>query len=81
MEWGLGQVLSLKKNMTQLVLGVVSYDQWQVTDNSGTVPIPGTSLTTDPSQVPYYSVYALGGQLNYILPTKNLVVFFKYYDE
>ena len=82
MEWGLGQVLPLKKNMTQLLqLGVVGYDQWQVTDNSGTVPIPGTSMTVDASPIPYYSVYSIGGQLNYIAPTKNLVGFFKYYNE
>lgn len=82
MEWGLGQVLPLKKNMTQLLqLGVVGYDQWQVTNNGGTVPIPGTSLTADASRIPFYSVYSVGGQANYILPTKNLVGFFKYYDE
>lgn len=82
MEWGLGQVLPLKKNMTQLLqLGVVGYDQWQVTADTGTVPIGGTSLTADASLIPYYSVHSIGGQLNYILPTKNLVGFFKYYDE
>src|SRR5271167_3709122 len=32
-EWGLGQVLPLKKDMSQLLqLGVVGYDQFQVTD-------------------------------------------------
>jgi hypothetical protein len=82
MEWGLGQVLPLKKNMTQLLqLGVVGYDQWQVTANSGTAPIGNTGLTVDASRIPYYSVHAVGGQANYILPTKNLVGFFKYYDE
>jgi hypothetical protein len=82
MEWGLGQVLPLKKNMTQLLqLGVVGYDQWQVTNNSGTVPIGGTGLTADASLIPFYSVHAVGGQASYILPTKNLVGFFKYYDE
>jgi hypothetical protein len=35
----------------------------------------------DASQIPHYSVHAVGGHLNYILPTKNLVGFFKYYDE
>ena len=81
-EWGLGQVLPLKKNMTQLLqLGVVGYDQWQVTADSGTINIPRTSLNADASLIPYYSVYSVGGQLNYILPTKNLVAFFKYYDE
>ena len=45
------------------------------------MPIPGTSLTVDASPIPYYSVYSIGGQLNYIAPTKNLVGFFKYYNE
>ena len=82
MEWGVGQVLPLKKNMTQLLqLGVVGYDQWQVTNNGGTAPIPGTSLTFPASLIPFYSVHAIGGQANYILPTKNLVGYFKYYDE
>jgi len=42
---------------------------------------PGTSLTADASRIPFYSVYSVVGQANYILPTKNLVGFFKYYDE
>ena len=33
-EWGIGQVLPLKKDMSQLAqLGLVAYDQWQVTSN------------------------------------------------
>jgi hypothetical protein len=31
--------------------------------------------------MPYYSVHGIGVQANYILPAKNLVAFFKYYDE
>jgi hypothetical protein len=31
--------------------------------------------------VPYYSVHAIGFQANYILPAKDVVLFFKYYDE
>jgi len=31
--------------------------------------------------IPFYSVHAVGGQINYILPAKNLVFFFKGYDE
>ncbi len=82
MEWGVGQVLPLKKNMTQLLqLGVVGYDQWQVTADSGTVPIPGTNLTANAGLIPFYSVHAIGGAANYIMPVKNLVGYFKYYDE
>ena len=62
MEWGLGQVLPLKKNMTQLLqLGVVGYDQWQVTADSGTVPIRGNEFDGDASLIPYYSVHSIGG--------------------
>jgi hypothetical protein len=31
--------------------------------------------------VPSYSVHALGVQANFILPAKDLALFFKYYDE
>jgi len=82
MEWGVGQVLPLKKDFSELLqAGVVGYDQWQVTANSGTAPIPGTNLTVDASLIPYYSVHAIGVHVNYILPTKDLVGFFKYYHE
>ena len=41
MEWGIGQVLPLKKDMSMLAqLGLVGYDQWQVTANGGTIPNP-----------------------------------------
>jgi hypothetical protein len=41
-EWGLGQVLPLKKNLSQLLqLGVIGYDQWQVTDNGGSFSLAG----------------------------------------
>jgi hypothetical protein len=82
MEWGLGQVLPLKKNFSQLLqLGVVGYDQWQVTSNTGTAPVPGTNLTFNASLIPFYEVHAIGVHVNYVLPPKNLVAFFKYYHE
>ncbi len=70
-EWGLGQILPLKKDFSRLLqLGVVGYDQWQVTANQGlTAPIP------------FYSVHAVGVQSNFILPPKGLNLFFKYEDE
>lgn len=77
-EWGVGQVLPLKKDFSQLLqLGVVGYDQWQVTANGGQVPIGSTGLTLPASLLPYYSVHAVGGQINYILPAKNFSLFFK----
>jgi hypothetical protein len=82
MEWGLGQVLPLKKNFSQLLqLGLVGYDQWQVTQNGGTVPIGSTNITIPASVLPYYSVHAIGGQGTYILPMKNLNFYVKGYHE
>jgi hypothetical protein len=70
-EWGLGQILPLKKDFSRLLqLGVVGYDQWQVTANQG--------LT---AAFPFYSVHAVGVQSNFILPPKGLNLFFKYEDE
>jgi hypothetical protein len=78
LEWGLGQILPLKKNFSQLLqLGLIGYDQWQITQNGGTVPIGSTNLTIPASTLPYYSVHALGGQGTYILPAKNLSFYFK----
>jgi hypothetical protein len=79
-EWGIGQVLPLKKNMSQLAqLGLVGYDQWQVTSNGGNYLVAGIPVAA--SRVPYYSVHGIGFQANYILPAKDFVLFFKYYDE
>jgi hypothetical protein len=81
-EWGLGQVLPLKKDFSKLLqLGLVGYDQWQITDNGGTVPIGSTGLTIPASSLPHYSVYAIGAQTNYILPAKNLSFNFKFERE
>lgn len=79
-EWGLGQILPLKKNYSQLAqLGVVGYDQWQVSSNGGTYLIAGLPVAA--SRLPYYSVHGVGFQANYILPAKDFSLFFKYYDE
>jgi hypothetical protein len=79
-EWGIGQVLPLKKDMSQLAqLGLVGYDQWQVSNNGGNYLVAGMPVAA--SRVPYYSVQGIGVQVNYILTAKDLVGFFKYYDE
>jgi hypothetical protein len=81
-EWGIGQILPLKKDFSKLLqVGVVGYDQWQVTPNGGQIPIGSTGLTLPASVLPYYSVHAIGGQLNYILPAKQFSLFFKGYHE
>lgn len=79
-EWGLGQVLPLKKDFSRLLqLGFVGYDQWQVSDNGGTITVAG--VTVPASVLPSYSSHALGFQSNFILPKRDLVLTFKYYDE
>ena len=84
LEWGLGQVLPLKKNFSQLLqVGLVGYDQWQITANSGGTKTADwvDQLYCPASTLPYYSVHALGGQGTYILPMKNLTFFVKGYHE
>ncbi|MGA8034725.1 MAG: transporter [Candidatus Acidiferrales bacterium] len=80
MEWGIGQVLPIKKDMSILgQIGLVGYDQWQVSNNSGTTLVGG--IPVPQSALPYYSVHAIGVQANLILPPKNATAFFKYYNE
>ncbi len=80
-EWGLGQVLPLKKDMSMLgQLGFIGYDQWQVSHSSGTLFIPGLPPVPE-SSIPFYSVHAMGVQANFILPAKDFAAFFKYLDE
>jgi hypothetical protein len=80
MEWGLGQVLPLKKDMSRLLqLGLVGYDQWQVSHSSGTLTVAGVPIPE--SSIPFYSVHAIGVQAAFILPAKDVSAFFKYYDE
>lgn len=80
MEWGFGQVLPLKKDLSRLLqLGLVGYDQWQVSHNGGTTTVAGIPVPA--SAIPFYSVHAIGVQANFVLPAKNLAAFFKYYDE
>jgi hypothetical protein len=80
MEWGFGQVLPLKKDMSRLLqLGLVGYDQWQVSHSSGALTVGGIPVPA--SLIPFYSVHAIGVQSNFILPAKDLLLFFKYHDE
>ena len=70
-EWGLGQIIPLQKNFSKLLqVGVIGYDQWQVSPNKG--------LT---SPLPYYSMHAIGFQANFVAPAKGLALFFKYEPE
>jgi hypothetical protein len=79
-EWGLGQILPLKKDLSQLLqVGAIGYDQWQITANGGTFALGNLILPA--SSLPYYSAHAVGGQLNHIHPSTNFVLFFKYEHE
>jgi hypothetical protein len=79
-EWGVGQILPLKKDFSRLLqLGLVGYDQWQVSSNGGTVIVAG--IPVNASTIPYYSVHGIGVQSDFVLPAKNFAAFFKYYDE
>ena len=81
-EWGLGQVLPLKKDLSQLVqLGFIGYDQWQVSHSSGTLILPSPLPPVPESSLPFYSSHAMGVQADYILPAKDFAVFFKYLDQ
>ncbi|MGH3183807.1 MAG: transporter, partial [Streptosporangiaceae bacterium] len=79
-EWGLGQVLPLRKDLSQLLqLGVIGYDQWQLTANGGTAAIG--PVVVPASLIPKYSVHAVGGQIAYVIPRLSLAPYFKYEDE
>jgi hypothetical protein len=77
MEWAFGQVLPLDKQMHKLFqAGLIGYDQWQVSNDSGNL-----SSGIPASTVPYYSANAIGFQTNFILPQKNLNLFFKFDED
>jgi len=76
-EWGVGQLFPLDKKFTKLLqLGVIGYDQWQVTADGGTYAsgIPA-------NLIPFYSVHAVGFQSDFLAPTKNLTLFLKFEPE
>ncbi|HYX53608.1 MAG TPA: transporter [Candidatus Limnocylindrales bacterium] len=76
-EWGLGQMLPLAKDESKLIqLGVIGYDQWEITDDKGTIG-PGIPAGI----TPHYQVHALGFQTNFIMPKKGFVAFFKFEPE
>ena len=62
-----------------LEVGLIGYDQWQVSANGGNYLLAGLPVAA--SRVPYYSVHAVGFQTNFILPAKSLSFFFKYEPE
>ena len=84
-EWGVGQILPLSKNLSKLLqIGAIGYDQWQITDNGGTFALTGplgNTIILPANALPYYSLHAVGGQVNFIMPENNFALFFKYEHE
>ena len=77
MEWGVGQVLPLDKQFRKLLqFGLTGYDQWEVSNDSGTL-----SSGLPASVQPHYSVQAIGFQTNFIVPARHLNFYFKYLEE
>jgi hypothetical protein len=74
LDYSLTQILPLQKHThTLLQFGVAGYGQWQTSNNSG----PGV----DPSHPGHYSVNAIGGAANIILPARKTSVGFKLFKE
>jgi hypothetical protein len=66
-DYSLTQIIPLQKNMSTLVqAGLAGYEQWQVSDNSG----PGVN----PSVPGHYSINAIGGAANVILPARKVTL-------
>ena len=84
-RYGVGQILPLSKNLSKLLqVGAIGYDQWQITENGGTFALTGplgNTIILPANTLPYYSVHAAGGQVNFIMPEKNFALFFKYLHE
>ncbi len=83
-EWGVGQAIPLDrpflktKNITKVAqLGLIGYDQAQISRNTS------TNQTVDNLErlVPFYYVHAAGIQANYIDLKRDWNVFFKYEKE
>lgn len=74
LDYSLMQILPLQKDMhTLLQFGLVGYEQWQTTNNSGPNVNP---------QIPgHYAVNAMGGAANIILPLRKVSVGFKLLKE
>jgi hypothetical protein len=74
LDYSLMQTLPLQKDMRTLVqFGLVGYGQWQTSNNSG----PGV----DPAHQARYTVNAIGGAVNVILPARKASVGFKLFKE
>jgi hypothetical protein len=74
LDYSLMQILPVQKEMhTLLQFGLVGYGQWQTSNNSG----PGVNLALPA----HYSVNAIGGAGEVILPARKVSVGFKLFKE
>jgi hypothetical protein len=73
LDYSLTHVLPLQRDLN-LQLGLVGYEQWQLTDKAG----PGVTSTQSSA---HYRVNALGFATNLILPSRKVTVGIKYFKE
>src|SRR5260370_35928581 len=74
LDYSLMQILPLQKDMhTLLQFGLVGYGQWQTSNNSGPA--------VDAANPTHYTVNAIGGAANVILPARKVSVGFKLFKE
>ena len=83
-EWGFGQAIPLDrpflktKKITKVIqVGLIGYDQEQVSRNHSNTPI----VDKFQQLVPFYYAHAGGAQMNYIDLKRDWNVFFKYEEE
>ena len=73
LDYSLTHVLPLQRDLN-LQLGLVGYEQWQLTDKTG----PGVTLAQSSA---HYRVNALGFATSLILPSRKVSVGIKYFKE
>src|SRR5215475_5266089 len=73
LDYSLTHVLSLRRDLS-LQIGLVGYEQWQITDKTG----PGVTAAQSSA---HYRVNALGFASALILPARNVSVGVKYFKE
>ncbi len=74
LDYSLMMFLPLQKEETLMQVGLVGYNQWQVSDDGGSSEHPILSQVR-------YKVHALGFAVNFILPPKGVSVGMKYFKE
>jgi len=73
LDYSVTHVLALQRDLN-LQLGLVGYEQWQLTDKTG----PGVTPVQSSS---HYRINALGFASSFILPARNVSVGIKYFKE